>query len=132
MPTVLVIDDEQAVRQSMLQVLTRTGFEVTTADNGVTGVETYFEHPTDVVIVDIIMPRSDGIAVIKKIRARYPDARIIAITGGGNFWPSGYKPNALVTDAYLVLATESGANAIMRKPFRRQQLIDTVRGLLEK
>ena len=131
MPTVLVIDDEQAVRQSMLQVLTRTGFEVTTAENGVTGVETYFEHPTDVVIVDIIMPRSDGITVIKKIRARYPGARIIAITGGGNFWPSGYKLNALVTDAYLVLATESGANAVMRKPFRRQELIDTVRGLLK-
>jgi two-component system chemotaxis response regulator CheY len=131
MPSVLVIDDEQAVRQSMLQVLTRSGFEVVTADDGVAGVETYFEHPTDVVIVDIIMPRSDGIAVIKKIRASYPNARIIAITGGGNYWPNGYKPNALVTDAYLVLATEYGANAIMRKPFRRQQLIDTVRELLE-
>jgi two-component system chemotaxis response regulator CheY len=131
MPSVLVIDDERAVRQSMLQVLTRSGYQVTTADNGVTGVEIYFEHPTDVVIVDIIMPRSDGIAVIRKIRAHFPQARIIAITGGGNFWPRDYKPNALVTDAYLVLATESGANAIMRKPFRRQQLIDTVRGLLE-
>jgi CheY-like chemotaxis protein len=131
MPSVLVIDDEPAVRESMRQVLTRTGFEVVTADNGVTGVEAYFEHPTDVVIVDIIMPRSDGIAVIKQIRARYPKARIIAMTGGGNFWPLGYKPDTLVTDAYLTLASQSGADALMKKPFRRQNLIETVRGLME-
>jgi len=125
MPSVLVIDDELAVRESMRQVLTRTGFEVVTADNGVAGVEAYF------VIVDIIMPRSDGIAVIKQIRARYPKARIIAMTGGGNFWPLGYKPNTLVTDAYLTLASQSGADALMKKPFRRQNLIETVRGLVE-
>jgi two-component system, chemotaxis family, chemotaxis protein CheY len=130
MHSVLVIDDEQAIRQSMWQVLTRTGYEVLTADNGVSGVHAYFEHPTDVVIVDIIMPRSDGIAVIRKIRARYPDARIIAITGGGNFWPLGYKPNTLVTDAYLTLASQSGADAVMKKPFRRQALLDTVRSLV--
>lgn len=115
----------------MRQVLTRTGFDVVTADNGTTGVDAYFDHPTDVVIVDIVMPRSDGIAVIKKIRARYPDARIIAMTGGGNFWPLGYTPNSLVTDAYLTLASQSGANALMKKPFRRQNLIETVRGLIE-
>ena len=131
MPSVLVIDDEAGVRNSIRLVLGRVGFKVVTADNGLTGVEDFFKEPADVVIVDIIMPRSDGIAVIRKIRAHFPQARIIAITGGGNFWPRDYKPNALVTDAYLVLATESGANAIMRKPFRRQQLIDTVRGLLE-
>lgn len=131
MPSVLVIDDEQAIRESLRHVLTRTGFEVVTADNGITGVEAYFAQPTDVVIVDIVMPRSDGIAVIKKIRAQYPDARIIAMTGGGNFWPLGYMPNTLVTDAYLTLASQSGADALMKKPFRRQNLIETVRGLVE-
>ena len=131
MSTVLVIDDEQAVRESIRQVLARSGFEVVTADNGITGAEDYFAHPTDVVIVDIIMPRSDGIAVIKKIRERHPNARIIAMTGGGNFWPLGYKPHTLVTDAYLTLASQSGADVLMRKPFQRQALIDTVRALLE-
>jgi DNA-binding response OmpR family regulator len=132
MPSVLVIDDEQAIRESIRQVLTRAGFEVVTADNGITGAECYFEHPTDVVIVDIIMPGSDGIALIKKIRAGNPDARIIAMTGGGNFWPLGYKPSTLVTDAYLTLASQSGADTLMRKPFQRQALIESVRALLDR
>jgi two-component system, chemotaxis family, chemotaxis protein CheY len=132
MPSVLVIDDEQAIRDSIRQVLSRAGFEVATADNGITGAEGYFENPTDVVIVDIIMPRSDGIAVIKKIRASCPNARIIAMTGGGNFWPIGYEPNTLVTDAYLTLASKSGADVVMKKPFQRQNLIDTVRGLVDR
>ena len=132
MSTVLIIDDEPAVRESMRQVLTRGGFDVTTAEDGVAGADKYCANPTDVVIVDIIMPRSDGIATIKKIRERHPHARIIAMTGGGNFWPLGYKPDTLVTDAYLTLASQSGADVVMRKPFQRQALIDMVRGLLER
>lgn len=129
MPSVLVIDDEKAIRESIRLVLSRAGFEVATADDGRTGVDGYFQHPTDVVIVDIIMPNGDGIAVIKKIRAGHPKARIIAMTGGGNFWPLGYKPGTLVSDAYLALASESGADALMRKPFEREALIETVRAL---
>jgi two-component system chemotaxis response regulator CheY len=130
MPTVLVIDDEPEVRDSVRQVLGRAGFQVTTADNGVSGLQQFFDHPADVVVVDIIMPRSNGIEVIREIRSRYPGARIIAITGGGNFGPFGYKPGTVVTDAYLVLATESGADAVMTKPFHRKELISLVRSLV--
>jgi DNA-binding response OmpR family regulator len=130
MPSVLVIDDEPEVRDSIRQVLTRVGFDVATADNGVTGAEDYFSRPADVVIIDIIMPRNNGVEVIKKIRASFPGARILAITGGGNFGPFGYKPGAIVTDAYLAHATESGADAVMKKPFRRSELIALVRSLV--
>jgi two-component system chemotaxis response regulator CheY len=130
MPTVLVIDDEPEVRDSVRQVLGRAGFQVTTADNGVSGLQQFFDRPADVVVVDIIMPRSNGIEVIREIRSRYPGARIIAITGGGNFGPFGYKPGTVVTDAYLVLATESGADAVMTKPFHRKELISLVRSLV--
>ncbi len=82
MPSVLVIDDEADVRDSIQQVLGRAGFEVMTADNGLTGMQDFFSRPADVVIVDVIMPRSNGIEVITRIRASYPGARIIAITGG--------------------------------------------------
>ncbi len=131
MPTVLVIDDEPEVRDSVRQVLGRAGFEVTTADNGLTGIQQFFDRPADVVVVDIIMPRSNGIEVIREIRSRYPGARIIAITGGGNFGPFGYKPGTVVTDAYLASATESGADAVMTKPFHRQELISLVRSLVK-
>jgi DNA-binding response OmpR family regulator len=130
MPSVLVIDDEPAIRDSIRQVLTRRGFEVATAGDGIAGVERYLQNPPDVLIVDIMMPRSDGIAVIKKVRAAHPGARIIAITGGGNFGPLGYRPAAAVTEGCLLLASQSGADAVMTKPFHRRDLIATVHGLL--
>jgi DNA-binding response OmpR family regulator len=129
--SVLVIDDEPDVRDSISQVLTRVGFEVLTADNGLTGVEDFFRRPADVVIVDVIMPRSNGVEVIKKIRTAFPGARIIAITGGGNFGPLGYKPGTIVTDAYLESARQSGADAVMSKPFHRSDLIALVRSLVK-
>jgi DNA-binding response OmpR family regulator len=131
MPSVLVIDDERDIRESIRQVLVRVGFNVVTADNGATGVESYLENPADVVIVDIIMPRSNGIEVIERIRSSFPGARIIAITGGGNFRVAGYKPEAIVTDAYLAAATKSGADVVMKKPFHRQDLIALVRSLVK-
>jgi DNA-binding response OmpR family regulator len=119
------------VRDSISQVLTRVGFEVLTADNGLTGVEDFFRRPADVVIVDVIMPRSNGVEVIKKIRTAFPGARIIAITGGGNVGPLGYKPGTIVTDAYLESARQSGADAVMSKPFHRSDLIALVRSLVK-
>jgi two-component system chemotaxis response regulator CheY len=111
--------------------LSRVGFDVTTADNGEAGIEAFYGQPPDVVIVDIIMPRRNGVEVIKKIRESYPGARIVAITGGGNFGPFGYKPGTVVTEAYLASATESGADAVMTKPFHRADLIALVRGLVK-
>lgn len=130
MPSVLVIDDEPDVRDSIRQVLGRVGFDVQTSPDGIAGVEDYLNRPPDVVIVDIIMPRSSGLDVIKKIRGDFPGARILAITGGGNFGPLGYKPGTLVTAAYLASATQSGADAVMTKPFHRTELIDVVRSLV--
>jgi len=83
------------------------------------------------VIVDIIMPRINGVEVIRKIREAYPGARIVAITGGGHFGPLGYKPGTVVTEAYLASATESGADAVMTKPFHRADLITLVRSLVK-
>ena len=131
MPSVLVIDDEADVRDSIGQVLGRVGFDVVTADNGLTGVADFFKHPTDVVIVDVVMPRSNGVEVIKKIRAGFPGARIIAVSGGGQFGPLGYKPGAIVTEAYLAAASQSGADAVMTKPFHRKDLIALVRSLVK-
>jgi two-component system, chemotaxis family, chemotaxis protein CheY len=131
MPTVLVIDDEADVRDSIQQVLGRIGFTVTTAVDGVAGIRDFLEHPVDVVIVDIIMPHSNGIEVIKKVRAQFPGARILAISGGGNFAGLGYRPGTITTEAYLASAMQSGADAIMSKPFRRDELIAVVRSLVK-
>ena len=117
-----VIDDDPEVRDSIRQVLSRVGFDVSTADNGETGIQAFYERPPDVVIVDIIMPRNNGIEVIRKIRGSFPGARIVAITGGGNFGLFGYKPGTLVTEAYLASASASGAVSCYTTPLTSRQL----------
>jgi len=131
MPSVLVIDDEADVRDSIALVLGRAGYEVRTAADGDVGFASFAAHPADVLIVDVIMPRSNGVEVIRKVRADYPGARIIAISGGGRFGPLGYKPGAIVTDAYLAADSKSGADAVMEKPFHRKDLLALVRGLVK-
>jgi CheY-like chemotaxis protein len=78
MMSVLVIDDDAGVRDSIARVLVYYGIDVRTAVDGVAGVEEFLRQPADIVIVDIIMPRLSGVEVIKKIRGDYRRARIIA------------------------------------------------------
>jgi CheY-like chemotaxis protein len=130
MPSVLIIDDESAVRESIKLILGKIGFGVTTAVDGRSGIKKFFDSPTDLVIVDMVMPRSDGLAVIKELRAASAATRILAISGGGNFAVQGYKPGTVMTDAYLELANKWGADAVLSKPFHRQDLMNVLRGLI--
>jgi two-component system response regulator RegX3 len=130
MPSVLVIDDEAAIRDSIQQVLEKRGYTVSTADNGADGVDSFLRDGADLIIADIMMPRSDGIAVIRRIRSTHAETPIIAITGGGNFQPAGYNPESALVEGFLILASQCGADAVLTKPFRREQLISTVRSLI--
>jgi CheY-like chemotaxis protein len=130
MPSVLIIDDEAEVSEALRRVLERAGFTVTTCLASEAGLAAFESAPTDLVITDIIMPKMHGIAVIKSIRAREPRTRIIAISGGGNFGPLDYKPEAITTSAYLAAAAQAGADAVLTKPFDKAELLDTVQRLL--
>ena len=127
---ILIIDDERDVRDSVAKILTRAGFEVRIADGGAAGLESYRTEGADIVITDIIMPEPHGIDVIAALRKEGGSVRIIAISGGGNFGPSGYQPGAITTDAYLAAASKAGADAVLTKPFERSELLDLVRGLV--
>jgi DNA-binding response OmpR family regulator len=129
-PKVLIIDDERDVRDSVRKILERAGFEVNVADGGAAGLEAYRSHGADVVITDIIMPEPHGVDVIAALRKADERVRIIAISGGGNFGPSGYMPAAITTNAYLAAASKAGANAVLTKPFERQELVDLINDLV--
>jgi DNA-binding response OmpR family regulator len=78
---VLVIDDEPRVRNLIDMVLSRDGYEVILADNGVKGLELYrLEHP-DVILLDLRMPQLDGIAVLKEIRRLDLQQPVVVLTG---------------------------------------------------
>jgi len=130
-PSILVVDDDPGVRESVRRLLVREGYEVRLAADGAEGRAVFEENPTDLVVTDMIMPREHGLDLIKDLRKRHPDVRILAISGGGNFGPQAYKPEAITTQAYLAGAAAAGADRVLSKPFDRAELLDAIRSVME-
>jgi CheY-like chemotaxis protein len=120
MPTILLVDDNDQYRTMLNAVLTFAGYEVSEARNGKEALRIYHEWPADLVITDLVMPEKEGLELIRELRGQYPEARIIAISGGGRLNPVDY----------LELATEFGARKVLPKPFTNHQLIEAVKACL--
>jgi CheY-like chemotaxis protein len=128
---ILVIDDEMFVRDALQRVLSTKSAIVSCAADAKSGLAALRSSPTDLVIIDVILPGMDGVAAIKQIRRDYPEVRIIAISGGGNFELHAYLPEAISTRAYLAACITAGADAVLPKPFDTSELraaIDQVFG----
>jgi two-component system, chemotaxis family, chemotaxis protein CheY len=123
MHQILVVDDEPDVRDAIKRILERAGYSVRVTSDGSGVLEELRAVPAEVVIADIIMPKTNGVEAIQAIRTEFPDAKIIAISGGGNFAISGYQPAAITTSAYLMAARRAGADHVMTKPFDAQELL---------
>jgi CheY-like chemotaxis protein len=120
MAHILVVDDDDAVRGTMRRILERAGHTVEVASNGIDGLRLFRVSQHDLVVTDLYMPEKEGIEVIQDLRAEFPDARILAVSGG----VMGDKTTPLV-DAELF-----GANASLAKPFTPEQLQAVVTKLL--
>jgi CheY-like chemotaxis protein len=126
MKKILVIDDDDLVRNVITKMLEREGFKVITAVNGKEGVELFYTDPADLVITDLIMPEKDGIETILELKKAFPEIKIIAISGGGQLGPG--KVGA--TD-YLSIAKAYGASCILTKPVEMNILINAVNKTLQ-
>jgi DNA-binding response OmpR family regulator len=127
MAFILVVDDEVEVAEAIRRVLERSGFDVTVASGVTDGLRAAQAKQPDVVVTDMIMPKTNGIELIKSFREQHPRVRIIAISGGGSFGLHAYKPEAIKTHAYLAAAREAGAQEILTKPFDMNDLLAAVR-----
>ena len=116
MKSVLIIEDEAAIRRVLTRVLERAGFIVRTAENGDDALQQLRTAEVDIVITDIIMPKMHGVDAIKRIVKEFSRVRIIAISGGGNFGIADYKPDAITTSAYLAAARKAGAMSSRAMP----------------
>lgn len=121
MAHILVIDDDDQIRKTLRAVLEREGHEVVEAPDGKVGMRIFQDKGADLVITDIIMPEKDGIETILELRKDYPDAKIIAMSGGGEIEPR----------VYLRFASQLGALRTLVKPFEREELLTAVQELLE-
>jgi two-component system chemotaxis response regulator CheY len=126
MNDVLIIDDEEDIRDALRRVLERAGYRVRGAEDGAEGLKQMQQRPADVIITDIIMPKLNGVETIAEMRQQFPNARIIAISGGGNFGVTDYQPNAITTSAYLAAADQAGAHIILTKPFESADLLKAI------
>ncbi|MBL7211011.1 MAG: response regulator [Desulfobacteraceae bacterium] len=122
MARILLIEDDNDVREWLRQVLERVGYEVEEACNGDEGIERYREKQADLIITDIIMPKKEGIETITDLRVEFPDVKVIAISGGGRLGP----------EPYLELAKGFGANRIIMKPFTTAEILEAIQELLEQ
>jgi len=115
--TIMVVDDEERTRKNLEHVLTREGYEVITAENGVKALEILVTTGVDVIITDLKMDEVDGIQVLEKARERDPRVEVIVITGYATV------PNA-------VEAMKKGSFNYITKPFKLEEIRSTVRQAL--
>jgi YesN/AraC family two-component response regulator len=121
MAKILIIDDEEQLRDLLKQMLARDGHEVVTAFDGVDGMRVFNQFNPELVITDIIMPNKDGIEVITELLCRNPNVAIIAISGGRR---------AITAEFNLESAEMLGVKGILSKPFTRDQLREAVQQAL--
>ena len=117
-PRILVIDDESDIRASLKMILEYEGLEMVEAESGPQGLKMVEEADPDAVLLDIKMPRMDGLEVLAELRKTRPGLPVVMISGHG-------------TIATAVEATRLGAYDFMEKPLERERVLLVLRNTLE-
>ena len=116
---VLIIDDDEDVRDSIRLILETQGYSVDVASDGDEGIALCNNGSFDVAIVDLLMPRKEGIATIVELKRDVPELRILAISGGSNYMQMDY----------LSMAKKLGAAETLLKPFKAHELLGAMQKL---
>jgi two-component system chemotaxis response regulator CheY len=114
----LVVDDAPHVLKALRDTLEARGYEVYDAVNGEEALPKYMEVNPDVVLMDILMPKMDGISATRNIIDYDPDAKIIAVTAVGK---RGLEKECI----------EAGASGFIMKPFKTKDLLNAINSLGE-
>ncbi|HET7679933.1 MAG TPA: response regulator [Xanthobacteraceae bacterium] len=120
MTRILVIDDDEAVREATAMLLEGEGFEVVAAADGKSGIEAVKAGSFDLVIVDLFMPGIDGLQTAKAIRQLNPSMPVIAVSG---FMLGKWR---LEMPNFGTMAAEAGAFSTLYKPFQPAALFEAI------
>jgi two-component system, NtrC family, nitrogen regulation response regulator NtrX len=119
MPDILIIDDEKAIRKTLMEILSFEGYKIEEAADGEEGLKKFRDKSYDVVLCDIKMPKLDGIEFLQKAGEANPDVPVIMISGHGNIETA-------------VEAVKKGAYDYISKPPDLNRLLITIRNAMDK
>src|SRR6266545_5748259 len=120
-PKILVVDDEVDISTVLSVTLRRAGFEVQTAGDGIEAIEAIRREPPDLVILDVMMPRADGLETLKRIREHGPTVNLPVIM---------LSAKAQLADK--IRGFDRGADDYVAKPFEPSEMLVRVQSLLKR
>lgn len=112
MPRILLVDDDDSLRTMLRINLVKMGHHVLEARDGRQALALFEQEPPEVVITDLVMPEKEGLEIIRELRRKHPEVKIIAMSGGGRATATGY----------LKIAKAMGADLVLAKPFSNDEM----------
>jgi two-component system response regulator MprA len=116
---ILVVDDDRAVRESLRRSLAFNGYDVALASDGQHALEAILQQRPDAMVLDVMMPRVDGLEVCRRLRGSGDDLPILVLTA-----------RDAVSDR--VAGLDAGADDYLPKPFALEELLARLRALLRR
>jgi two-component system, NtrC family, response regulator HydG len=117
--TLLIIDDEKPIRESLHRTLRQEEYQVRLAENGAQGLRFLEAERIDLAVVDMVLPDWNGVDLLKKIKSEWPEVEVVLVTAYG-------------TIETAVEAMKYGAYDFLTKPFKQAQILNAIKKALEK
>jgi DNA-binding response OmpR family regulator len=117
--SLLVVEDDENISSAISEYFSRAGYDVKTVEDGLTGVKTALDDPPDAVVLDLMLPKMDGLAVCKELREKVGYLPILMLTAKDD-----------VVDK--VLGLEMGADDYITKPFSLRELEARIKSVLRR
>ena len=118
MKKILIVDDEEQIRNILRMYLVREGYEISEAEDGEKRLSLFYEKPFDLVILDVMLPKKDGWSILREIK-KYTETPVIMLTARDDSEDE-------------VFGFEMGADDYITKPFNNKVLLARVKSLLRK
>jgi CheY-like chemotaxis protein len=117
---VLVIDDDEDIGSAIQVILSRRGCDTVFAQDAQTGIQEFEASKFDVAMVDIFIPKANGLEIIARFRQQAPDVPIVAMSG------FRFRDSMHADLDFLAMAAKRGATFCLRKPFGTEQLMGAI------
>ena len=118
MKKILIVDDEEQIRNILRIYLVKEGYEVLEAEDGEKAMKLFYEKPVDLVVLDVMLPKKDGWSILREIK-RYSNTPVLMLTARDNSEDE-------------IFGFEIGADDYVTKPFNNKILLARIKSLLKK